>query len=114
MRAHWENFYTEDYIKDMANKGIKLVRLPIGDWTINQYDHYVGCMDGAEEKIQWVLDTCAKNNIQVLIDIHTARGGQNGFDNGGQALDMIWTDNTHFTHWENQAAYWVGPYNRMT
>ena len=51
MKAHWENFYTENYIKDMANKGIKLVRLPIGDWTINQYDHYVGCMDGAEEKI---------------------------------------------------------------
>ena len=27
---------------------------------------------------------------------------------------MIWSDSTHFTHWENQAAYWVGPYNRET
>lgn len=63
MRAHWENFYNETYIEDMAMKGIKLVRLPIGDWTINQYGPYVGCMDGAKERIQWVLDACAKNNI---------------------------------------------------
>jgi aryl-phospho-beta-D-glucosidase BglC (GH1 family) len=51
MRAHWENFYNETYIEDMAMKGIKLVRLPIGDWTINQYGPYVGCMDGAKERI---------------------------------------------------------------
>jgi len=30
-------------------------------------------MDGASEQIKWVLDTCAKYNIGVLIDIHAAR-----------------------------------------
>jgi len=30
-------------------------------------------MDGAAEKIEWMLDTCAKYDIDVLIDVHTAK-----------------------------------------
>jgi glucan 1,3-beta-glucosidase len=48
MKAHWNKFYTEDYIKDLSLKGIQRIRLPIGDWTINPYGPYIGCMDGAE------------------------------------------------------------------
>ena len=35
MRAHWDAWYTEDHIKGLADRGVKRVRLPIGDWTIN-------------------------------------------------------------------------------
>jgi len=73
MKEHWDKFYTDDYIKDLSLKGIERIRLPIGDWTMNPYGPYKGCMDGAEDQIQWVLDTCAKYNIGVLIDVHTAR-----------------------------------------
>lgn len=58
MRAHWDTFYTEKDIKDLADRGVKMVRLPIGDWTLNPYGPYVGCMDGAAEKIDWMFDTC--------------------------------------------------------
>jgi aryl-phospho-beta-D-glucosidase BglC (GH1 family) len=30
-------------------------------------------MDGAKEKIGWVLDTAAKYNIKVLIDVHAVK-----------------------------------------
>lgn len=50
-----------------------MVRLPIGDWTLKPYGPYVGCMDGAEEKISWMFDMCAKYNIQVLLDVHGAK-----------------------------------------
>jgi hypothetical protein len=30
-------------------------------------------MDGAAEKIDWMFDTCAKYNISILLDVHTAR-----------------------------------------
>lgn len=59
------------------------VRLPIGDWTLKPYGPYKGCMDGAEEKIDWLLDECAKNNITVWLDVHGVRGSQNGNDNSG-------------------------------
>jgi len=85
MRAHWDSFYTEDYIKDLADRHVKRVRLPIGDWTMTPYGPYIGCMDGAEDKIQWMLDTCAKYDIQVLMDVHANNGSQNGYDNSGRA-----------------------------
>ena len=35
MKAHWSNWYNEDYIKKLAERGVKRVRIPIGDWTVN-------------------------------------------------------------------------------
>jgi glucan 1,3-beta-glucosidase len=89
-----------------------MVRLPIGDWTLAPYGPYVGCMDGAKEKIDWLLDTAAKYNIQVLMDVHTAKGSQNGFDNGGIAKRIEWKDDTHYTHIGE--ADWIGPWNTTT
>lgn len=55
-------------------------------------------MDGAAEKIDWFLDTAAKYNITVWMDVHTAPGSQNGFDNSGLANEIIWYNDTHYTH----------------
>lgn len=73
MRAHWDAWYTEQHISDLADRGVEIVRLPIGDWTLDPYGPYVGCMDGAADKVQWMLDTCAKYNIKVLVDVHTMK-----------------------------------------
>ena len=34
LRAHWNSWYTEDHIKQLADRGVEMVRLPIGDWTL--------------------------------------------------------------------------------
>ena len=73
MKSHWDNWYKEDNIKALADSGVEIVRLPIGDWTLNPYGPYIGCMDGADERVQWMLDICAKHNIKVLIDVHTMK-----------------------------------------
>lgn len=109
MRAHWDAWITEDHIKGLADRGVEIVRLPIGDWTLRQYGPYTGCMDGAEDKIQWFLDTCSKYKIDVLLDVHCVKDSQNGFDNSGQARDVIWSDQNHFTHIDT--ADWMGPWN---
>jgi glucan 1,3-beta-glucosidase len=83
MRGHYNSWYTEEIIANLSMRGIERVRLPIGDWTMNPYGPYIGCMEGAEERIEWLLDTCAKYNIGVLLDVHTAKNSQNGFDNSG-------------------------------
>ena len=96
MRAHWDSWYTEQHIIDLKHRGVDMVRLPIGDWTLNPYGPYVGCMDGAEDKIQWMFDTCAKHNISILLDVHGMKDSQNGFDNSGQARKVEWFNDTHF------------------
>ena len=48
MQAHWSTWYTEEHIANLSTRGVDMVRLPIGDWTLNPYGPYVGCMDGAD------------------------------------------------------------------
>jgi len=114
MRAHWESWVTEDHIRQLADREVELVRLPIGDWTLRPYGPYVGCMDGAEERINWFLDVCQKYGIKVLIDVHAVKDSQNGFDNSGKANRVVWSDEENFNHWGNQAGEWMGPWNAET
>ena len=112
MRAHWDSWYTEEHIKNLSMRAVDMVRLPVGDWTLDPYGPYVGCMDGSEEKIDWLLDTCAKYNISVLMDVHTAKGSQNGFDNSGQAKNLVWDeDGVHFQHWKVQSQGWAAKWD---
>jgi len=99
MRSHWDSWITEDLIKDLADREVEVVRLPIGDWTTTPYWPYIGCMDGAAEKIEWFLDTAHKYGLKVLLDVHALKGSQNGFDNSGQMSNLEWIDETHFKHW---------------
>jgi glucan 1,3-beta-glucosidase len=35
LTSHWDNWITEDLIKNLADREVEVIRLPIGDWTIN-------------------------------------------------------------------------------
>ena len=74
MRAHWDEWLKEEHIKELADKGVEIVRIPIGDWTLKPYGPYSGCMDGAADKIEWALDTFDKHGIKVLLDVHAVKG----------------------------------------
>lgn len=112
MRAHWENWYDNYTIGNLSIRGVEMVRLPIGDWTLKPYGPYVGCMDGAEDYIQKMFDWCAQNGIKILLDVHAMKGSQNGFDNSGQAKNVIWDEGGfNFSHWPNEQAGWLGPWN---
>jgi glucan 1,3-beta-glucosidase len=114
MRAHWDSWYTEEDFKNLAKRGVDMVRLPIGDWTLDPYGPYVGCMDGAADKIQWVFDMCEKYEIKVLLDVHGLKGSQNGFDNSGKTDKLEWKDQNNFSHWPNSEADWIGHWNLTT
>jgi len=110
LRAHWNSWYTETQFEEMAAREIEIVRLPIGDWTLKPYGPYVGCTEGADDAIQWFLDTAAKYNIKVLLDVHAVRGSQNGFDNSGLANQTHWIDENNFSHWPTAYGEWMGKY----
>ena len=62
MRAHWRTWFNETHMQALAERGVEYLRLPIGDWTLrgDQYGPYAGCMDGAEDQVDWLLDTAAQ------------------------------------------------------
>jgi len=108
LRDHWETWITEDTIKDMVAREVEIVRLPIGDWTLKPYGPYVGCTDGAKEKITWFMDLCETYGLKVLLDVHAVKGSQNGYDNSGLANRTVWTDENNFSHWEHALGEWMG------
>lgn len=111
MQEHWDTWYTEEHIINLSKRGVDMVRLPIGDWTLEPYGPYVGCMDGAADRIQWMLDTCHKYGIKVWMEIHAIKQSQNGFDNSGQTSQLNWVNETHYIHWPTRASYWLGHWN---
>ena len=114
LRSHWDLWITEDLISDLAAREVEVVRLPIGDWTLKQYGPYVGCTDGAEDKITWFLDTCEKYGIKVLLDVHAVKGSQNGYDNSGLSNRTEWLDENHFEHWSHAFGEWMGEWDNDT
>ena len=80
---------------------------------MEQYGPYVGCTDGALEKIQWLLETSEKVGLKVFLDLHAIKGSQNGYDNSGLANKTVWTDETHFEHWNHQSANWMGDWDEV-
>ncbi|MFA5471530.1 MAG: cellulase family glycosylhydrolase [Acholeplasmataceae bacterium] len=82
---HYETFITEDDFIYLNSIGVKDVRLPLPWWFVGT-DLYLSCRSYVHQAFKW-----AKNHhINILVDLHTAPGCQNGFDNGGIKGVMEW------------------------
>ena len=112
IRAHWDYWINETLISDLAQMKVELIRLPVGDWTLDPYGPYIGCMDGAADKIDWLYDVCAKYNISILMDLHAIKDSQNGYASSGKTSDVTWTGPNNFTN--QGAARWFGDFNHLT
>ncbi len=83
---HRETFITEADFKWIADHGLNVVRLPYPYWLFGDIEPYYGCVD----KLDQIMDWAQKYQLKVLLDLHTAPGCQNGFDNGGQLGVLTW------------------------
>jgi glucan 1,3-beta-glucosidase len=79
LHQHWETFITEDDFIWLAKRNINLVRLPFPWWIFGEEKPYFSCLKWLDRAMDWA----EKHNLHVLLDLHTAPGCQNGFDNGG-------------------------------
>jgi len=114
LQAHWDRFYTSEDFHHLADRGVNMVRVPIGDWVLDPYGPYVGCTDGAAAEVDMMLDSLAHWNISALFDLHGLRGSQNGLDSSGSARDIVWDGDFKFSHWDHQSANWMSQYNSTT
>lgn len=95
IETHRNTFITEQDFKWLHSKGIEFVRLPVGYWLFEQVDGYVPSVKHLDNAMRWA----EKYGIQVLIDLHGARGSQNGFDSSGKMGEREWfTDASYRTH----------------
>lgn len=97
LENHWNTFITEDDFEYLSLHGIEYVRIPIPWWLDGasfEYTHenvthnvqYANSLYYIERAMEWA----ETYNIKVLLDLHTAPGCQNGFDNGGITGVLQW------------------------
>jgi len=96
---------------DLKKKGVEILRVPIGDWTFDPYGPYIGCTDGAYDKLVWLLTMADIFGLKIWFDMHALEGSQNAFDNSGYANETIWIDEDHYDHWSNCSCQWLGDWD---
>ena len=82
---HWETFITKDDFIYVKSLGINSIRLPI-PWWLEGVQPYFSALPYIHQAMKWASEV----ELNVLLDLHTAPGCQNGFDNGGIQDVMTW------------------------
>lgn len=94
---HWDTFITEADFAWLAEHRVTHVRIPIPWWLFGETFSYTH--DGELQQVTYAsslpyleraMDWAATHSLQVLLDLHTAPGSQNGFDNGGITGVLQW------------------------
>ena len=92
-REHRDNYITEESFKEIASHGINLVRLPVPYFVFGDREPFTGCIEYVDKAFEWA----EKYGLQILLDLHTVPGSQNGYDNGGLTGVCKWCKNPQET-----------------
>ena len=79
LREHRDTYITKTDFEYIAAHGLNTVRIPVPHFIFDDCEPYVGCIEYLDKAFVWANET----GLRILIDLHTARDSQNGFDNGG-------------------------------
>lgn len=79
VKAHRDSYVTEEDFAFIARHGLNLVRIPVPYFIFGDCPPYPGCTEYLDKAFDWA----EQYGLQILIDLHTCPGSQNGYDNGG-------------------------------
>jgi glucan 1,3-beta-glucosidase len=85
MDHHYKTWITKEDIIWLKNNGINLVRIPLPWWFLGESPYI-----RSAEYIDDALKMIASCDMDFMLDLHTAPGCQNGFDNGGIEGQLEW------------------------
>ncbi|MBR2603201.1 MAG: cellulase family glycosylhydrolase [Clostridia bacterium] len=79
MKTHRDHYITSRDFAYLREKGINAIRLPVPFFVFEDVGPYVSCTEYVDKCMKWANQA----GIQVLLDLHTVPGSQNGSDNSG-------------------------------
>lgn len=83
LETHRKTFITEQDFAAIAKRGYNSVRLPVPWYVFGdqgpEHAPFIGCIEYVDKCLDWA----SAHGLSVLIDLHSAPGGQNGFDSSG-------------------------------
>lgn len=100
IEQHRANFITEADFLHIASLGFNLVRLPVPYFVFGDRAPFIGAIDCVDKAFNWA----EAYGLKVLLDLHTAPDGQNGFDNGGISGVCKWASEPDEVEFEKSVA----------
>lgn len=85
-KTHLDTFITESDFQWLADQGVAWIRIPVGYWAIAAD----GVYPSTKAYLDWAMNMAKKYGIQVLIDLHAAKGSQNGTVHSGKIGQIQW------------------------
>lgn len=79
IQIHRSEYITERDFVAIKSMGMEAVRIPVPYFIFGNREPFIGCIKELDKAFNWA----EKYGLEILIDLHTAPMGQNGFDNGG-------------------------------
>lgn len=79
IQIHRSEYITERDFATICSWGMNAVRIPVPYFIFGGCPPFIGCVKELDKAFNWA----EKYGLQILIDLHTVPGSQNGFDNGG-------------------------------
>lgn len=89
MKEHHDTFITEQDFAFIKEQGIWLLRIPVPYFIFGDRPPFNRCVEYLDKAFDWA----EKYGLQILIDLHTVPGSQNGYDNGGLTGVCKWCKN---------------------
>ena len=86
---HRSEYITERDFVTIKSWGMDTIRIPVPYFIFGDREPFVGCINELDKAFNWA----EKYGLKILIDLHTAPEGQNGFDNGGISGVCKWAQN---------------------
>ncbi|MBN2504882.1 MAG: cellulase family glycosylhydrolase [Bacilli bacterium] len=86
IKQHRNDFICESDFAWISSHGLDSVRIPVGHWLFEDIPPYMNAKQELDQAFRWAH----AYNLNVLVDIHAAKGCQNGFDNGGLSGVCEW------------------------
>ena len=87
--VHRSEYITERDFVSIKAMGMEAVRIPVPYFIFGDREPFIGCIKELDKAFNWA----EKYELKILIDLHTAPLGQNGFDNGGICGVCRWSQN---------------------
>ena len=92
LEAHWDTWVTESDVASLAGAGITHVRVPLGHWITCDIEEDEPYVCGEWKYLVRAAGWCRDHGVAIWLDLHTAPGSQNGFDNSGHLGAATWDE----------------------
>ncbi|SHK17014.1 glycoside hydrolase family 5 protein [Hespellia stercorisuis] len=86
IKVHRSEYITERDFAIIKSHHMNAVRIPVPYFIFGDCPPFLGCIEELDKAFGWA----EKYGLQILIDLHTVPGSQNGFDNGGISGVCTW------------------------